>query len=43
MVFEILITDEALADLDAITAFIKRESNVDVARRWFVAIIRAFS
>ena len=39
MAFEVLITDEAFADLDAITGFIKHRASVDVARKWFGAII----
>jgi plasmid stabilization system protein ParE len=33
MAFEVLITDAALADLDAITGFIKQESSLETARK----------
>jgi plasmid stabilization system protein ParE len=41
MAFELLITDEAFADLDTITGFIKRQASIDIARNWFGAIIGA--
>lgn len=41
MAFEVLITDEAYADLDTITGFLKRQASIDIARKWFEAIIGA--
>ena len=41
MAFEVLITDEAFADLDTITGFLKRQASIDTARKWFGAIIAA--
>jgi plasmid stabilization system protein ParE len=41
MAFEVLITDKAFADLDVITAFIKRQASINIARRWFAAIVNA--
>jgi plasmid stabilization system protein ParE len=41
MAFDVLITDEAFADLDAITDFIKHQASIDMARKWFGAIIVA--
>ena len=41
MAFEVLITDEAFADLDTITGFLKRQGSIDIARKWFGAIIGA--
>lgn len=32
MAFEVLITDEAFADLDVIVAFIKRQASIAIAR-----------
>ena len=39
MAFEVLISDEAFADLDSITGFIKRQGSIDIARKWFAGII----
>jgi len=39
MAFEILITNEAFADLDLIASFIKRQTTIEVAGKWFAAII----
>lgn len=41
MAFEVLITDEAFADLNTITGFLKRQGSIDIARKWFEAIIAA--
>ena len=41
MGFEIVITDEALADLDSITGFLKRTAGLNPARKWFSSIIGA--
>jgi hypothetical protein len=35
MAFDVLITDEAFADLDSITDFIKGSSSLETARKWF--------
>ncbi len=39
MVFDVLITDEAYADLDAIAGVIRRNSSVEAARKWFAAMV----
>ena len=39
MAFEVLITDKAFADLDAIMGFITGEASIDIARKWFAAIL----
>jgi plasmid stabilization system protein ParE len=41
MGFEVLITDEAFADLDSIASFIRAHASIDVARKWFAAIVSA--
>ena len=41
MAFEVLITDKAFADLDAIMGFITGEASIDIARKWFAAILGA--
>ena len=41
MAYDVLITNEAFADLDAITGFIIQESSLETARKWFAAIIAA--
>ena len=41
MAFEVLITDEAFADLDLIAAFIKRQASINIARKWFAGIVNA--
>lgn len=33
MAFEVLITDEAFADLDTITGFLKRQAGIDTDRK----------
>jgi plasmid stabilization system protein ParE len=39
--FEVLITDEALADLDLLTEFIRASGSVDTARKWFAGMYAA--
>lgn len=39
MAFEVLITDEALADLDSVAGFMKRKANVVTAQRLLASII----
>jgi plasmid stabilization system protein ParE len=39
MAFEVLITEQAFADLDAITGYIKENSSLERARKWFSAIV----
>lgn len=41
MAFEIVVTDEALADLDSITGFLKRTAGLNPARKWFASIVTA--
>jgi len=41
MAFEVLLTDEAFADLDSITGFITRQASIDVAGKWFASMIGA--
>ena len=39
MAFDVLITDEAFNDLDAITDFITSQASIEIARRWFAEMI----
>ena len=39
MAFEVLITEQAFDDLDAITRYIKENSSLERARKWFTAIV----
>jgi len=39
MAFEVLITEQAFDDLDAITGYIKENSSLERARKWFTAIV----
>ncbi len=39
MAYEVLITDQAFADLDSITGFIKSQASLGVARKWLAAIL----
>jgi len=41
MAFEVLITDQAFDNLDAITDFIKKNSSMERARRWFASMVQA--
>jgi len=41
MVFDVLVTDEAFADLDSLTEFIRSQSSIEVSRRWFSSMIGA--
>jgi plasmid stabilization system protein ParE len=41
MAFEVLITDQAFADLDLITGFIKGQASIAIARKWFASMIGA--
>ncbi len=40
MAFEVLITDEAFGDLDAIVGYIEANSSLERARMWFDSIVR---
>jgi len=39
MAFEVLITEQAFDDLDAIAGYIKENSSLERARKWFTAIV----
>jgi plasmid stabilization system protein ParE len=41
MAFEVLVTDEAFADLDGITGFIKENGGVEPARKWLAGMLAA--
>jgi hypothetical protein len=39
MAFDVLVTDEAFADLDSLAEFIRSQSSIEVSRRWFSSMI----
>ncbi|HNY41350.1 MAG TPA: type II toxin-antitoxin system RelE/ParE family toxin, partial [Bryobacteraceae bacterium] len=39
MAYEVLVSDEALGDLDAIVGFIKEQGSPDAARNWLQSIL----
>ena len=39
MAYRVLISDEALGDLDAITGFIKEHGSPDAARKWLQGVL----
>ena len=41
MAFDVLVTDEAFADLDSLAEFIRSQSSVEASRRWFSSMIDA--
>jgi len=43
MAFEVLVTDEAFADLDTLAEVIRIRSSIGVSRKWFSSIIAAIN
>jgi plasmid stabilization system protein ParE len=41
MAFEVLVTNEAFADLDTLAGAIRSRSSIDVSRKWFSSVIAA--
>lgn len=41
MAYRVLISDEALSDLDSITGFIKEHGSADLARKWLQGVLEA--
>jgi plasmid stabilization system protein ParE len=43
MAFDVLVTDEAFADLDSLAEFIRCQSSIEVSRKWFSSMIDAIA
>jgi plasmid stabilization system protein ParE len=41
MAFDVLVTDEAFADLDSLAEFIRSQSTIEVSRKWLSSMIGA--